>query len=276
MTDSSSQPSGTGRWLVALLILGLSGWTAFTIYERLTRGAQTTVVGPVSDSRLEAFLAAGHKHLAAGELQAADQEYTKASGVNDADAGVLEGLAMVRLLRAEHTWWNLTFGKHDSTRRVALLRELDAEVDRARQAVLRAADGVKDEAAKSRLAGAEARLNAMLVVALALHGDEERARGAVSSRLGQHAHRRLLEEFIAMVGKSRPETEPPDAGGDAGPGPVAETMSPDPRPKGAPGSPHYEFNEEPTHGMPKTPGELEITVGKERVETVPAPAPPPN
>jgi hypothetical protein len=265
-----------------VLILGLSGWTAFTIYERLTRSRDTVAATPEVDSRVEAFVTQGRQHLAKGELKAAEQAYTKASGVAEGDPRVLEGLAMVQLARAEQTWWALAFGKHDSERRVALLRELDTQIDKARETVASSRKRVSDPDLKARLDESELRLNAMLVVALALHGDEERARGALAARLAEHPQKQLLADFVAMVGQPRPETERPDAGGeaDAGPGPLAQTRSPDPAPKGPQTDPHYEFEQEPKHGMPKTPGELEITVGKEKVETKvlnpdPAPAPVP-
>jgi len=278
VSSKSAKGSGGTRWLVTLLILGLSGWTAFTVYERLVAARQPVIAAePKSDPKLEAFLAESRTLFEKGDLAAAEQQLHKASGVADKDERVLEGLAMIRVGHAEHTWWELTFGKHDKDARVKLLLRLDSEVDRAREAVAKSLGSVSDEARKGRLRLAERRLNSMLVVALALHGDLDHANGALSARLATHPQKKLLEQFVVMVGKPRPETELADAGADdaAVPDEKKPALAPrDPRPSGGTGD-KYEFHNEPTtKGLPKTAGELEISGGTEKVET-PAPAPAP-
>ncbi len=274
-----SQQSGVAGWLAILVILGLSGWTAFTLYRQYTAPKVTAEVPvPVKNERLESFIDQGRQRLAKGDLLAAGEQFQKASGLSESDPRVLEGLAMVALLDAEQTWWEWTFGKHDQDRRDKLLRQLGGEVDRARSIVSATIAKTKDEALRARLEVAERRLNSMLVVALALHGDLDDAKGALSARLADHPQATLLGDFIGTIDAARqpePMEDEPDAGADSKE-PIAAVR---PRPTGSTTGPkgkHYEFRDEPkTHGLPPTPGELQIPVGKERVETVVLPSPSP-
>lgn len=237
---------------MAALILALSGWTAFTLLERLQRGKdqETATAQPEPDRRVEGFIVQARKHLDSGELDDAQEHFQKASGLADNDVRVLEGLALVEVMRAERTWWELMFGKHDHERRTKLLKKLDGEVERARAAVERSLEKSKDPGIHSRLDLAADRLNAMQVVALGLHGDVDRARTALK-QLSGHPQKKLIREFVETVGQSRPQEEE-DAGAEIK-APVAKA----PGAKPAPGTPHYELDHEPKH-LPKTPDELEI------------------
>jgi hypothetical protein len=266
--DDSSEPSGAGRWLVALLILGLSGWTAFTLYERVRApSAETPPAQPEPDSRVESFLAAARTHLVKGELEAAAEQLHKASGLSEKDPRVLEGLAQVEVARAEGTWWDLVFGKHDHDQRKRLLKKLDADVERARSAVAASIGKARSEELQTRLELSQRRLDAMLVTALGLHGDVDRARGALKARLADHPQRKLIQDFVETVGRPRPhDDEESDAGAE-----IKEPIAIAPeQPPGGGVREHYEFEHEPKH-VPKVPGELEIPV-KVPQET-PSPAP---
>jgi hypothetical protein len=275
----TSQQSGVTGWLAILVILGLSGWTAFTLYRQYTMPKVTAEAPiPVKNARLETFIDQGRQLLDKGDLHAAEEQFQKASGLSESDPRVQEGLAMVALLDAEQTWWQWTFGKHAQDRRDKLLRQLGGQIDRARALVSATMAKTEDEALRGRLKLAEDRLNSMLVVALALHGDLDEAKGALSTRLADHPQATLLGDFISTIDSaSQPEpTEDEADAGAASAAPIAAAKPPHggsgPEPKGK----HYEFHDEPkTHGLPPTPGELQIPVGKERVETVVLPTPTP-
>jgi hypothetical protein len=213
-------------------------------------------VAPAVDPRLGEYVTRGREHLTAGRLDEAQESYQKASGLAERDARVVEGLAEVALLRAEHTWWELTLGKYDQDQRVRLLRKLDTQVDDARKVVAASLEKADDEDVRQRLHVGEQRLNAMLVVALGLHGDIERAKAAMSARLGKHPQSKLIAEFVAAVGKPRPETEEEADAGTEAPSLAAASKPAASAPPKA-GSPHYEFEHEPT-APPKSPGELEL------------------
>ena len=85
--------------MAILVILGLSGWMAFTLYQQ-HQAPKVTAEPPVPprDERLESFVDQGRALLAKGELAAAKEQFQKASGVNEADLRVQEGLAMVAVL----------------------------------------------------------------------------------------------------------------------------------------------------------------------------------
>jgi len=267
----TSQQSGVTGWLAILVILGLSGWTAFTLYQQYRMPKVTAEVPvPVKNERLETFINQGRQRLAAGELLAAKEQFQKASGLSESDPRVLEGLAMVAVQGAEQTWWEWTFGKHDQDRRDKLLRQLSTEIDRARTIVSATVDKTEDAPLRAHLELAERRLNSMLVVAQALHGDLDEARGTLSSRLADHPQATLLGDFIGTIDQaSQPEPTEDEADAGAEPkAPIAAAKPPHTGSGSAPQGKHYEFRDEPkTHGLPPTPGELQITVGKERVET---------
>jgi len=245
---------------------------AFTLYQQ-HQAPKVTAEAPVppKDDRLETFIDQGRQLLAKGELGAAKEQFQKASGVNEADPRVQEGLAMVAVLDAEQTWWEWTFGKHEPSHRDKLLRQLTGEVDRARTIVSATITKTDDPQLRARLDVAERRLNAMLVVALALHGDLDDAKGTLSARLAEHPQAALLDAFIATAGEAQepePTEDEPDAGAGDKQAPIAAAKKP-PTAGGKPPGKHYEFPDEPkTHGLPPTPGELQIPVGKEKVETV--------
>ncbi len=252
---------------------------AFTLY-RQQQAPKVTAEAPTPprDERLEAFIDQGRQLLAKGELGAAKEQFQKASGVNETDPRVQEGLTMVAVLDAEQTWWEWTFGKHEPAQRDKLLRRLNRQVDRARTILDATLTKTDDPELRARLHVAERRLNSMVVVALALHGDLDEAKGALSARLAEHPQAALLDAFIAaqgQAGEPEPTEDEPDASADDKQEPIAAANGP-PKTGSDPSGKHYEFHDEPkTHGLPPTPGELQIPVGKEKVETVELPPPTP-
>ena len=281
----SSKRSGASAasWLFVVAFLALTGWTAFTVYERLAGAKQPTpTAAPDVNPRLEAFVTEGREQLTGGALDAAEEQFQKASGIADNDPRVVEGLAQVAAARAEGTWWRWVLGRYDPQERNELVRELERAVARARRALATAAGKGTHPGVQARLTQTGRRLDAMLVVALALNGDTEGANAALAARLAADPRRKLLRDFLAHLAAPPPPEGPPnDDQPDAGaePTPTVEPSASRPtRPaSGAASSDEddskYEFRGEPkTHGLPSTPGELQITVGKEKVKTVVVPS----
>ena len=99
----SEGPAGSavGRMVALVVAMGAAGWASFTLYER-TRGAAPDVApAPVPEDEIAPYVDAAQAHLVEGRLDEADVQLTKASGLDDEDERVLEGLALVEVLRAE-------------------------------------------------------------------------------------------------------------------------------------------------------------------------------
>jgi len=60
--SEASKGSGAWRWLVLVVAMGLAGWAAFTLYERM--GGKALLQPPAAapkDERLEAFWPRGRR-----------------------------------------------------------------------------------------------------------------------------------------------------------------------------------------------------------------------
>ena len=267
--SEASAGSGAWRWLILVVAMGLAGWSAFTLYERMGGSALFGAPTAPKDERLEGFVAAGQKALEVGDLEVASEQLIKASGLNEADPRVQEGLVLVEVVRAERIWWDLALGDHEPKAFSALVDKLDAQVDRAREAIAEARRKAIDPMLAVHLLHYEHTLNTMVVVALTRAGQADRAKGALAARLASHPQRQLFEAFVGRV--SEPADAPPaDAGveaeGDAGAAPAVSASASAPASASPGSSPmwpgqrrDYEFEHEPppTKGV-TVPGELEL------------------
>jgi len=222
--------------------MAVAGWGAFTLYER-SLAADTTPPSPTIDE------GPGAEHLAAGRLDEAAAAYQQ-----QIDAGVgrgYVGLAWVEVARAQRAWQAAAMTPGD--RRA--LEVLDAQVDAARLQIAVARREARTQAGV--LAPAERHLNALLVLALGLNGQKERAQGALHARLegaeGASAIAAWLETTPAPSASSSASPKDDDPRGvepeddDAEPRkPLRDSTSRD-----------FEFDEEPVIPIP-TPGELKL------------------
>lgn len=254
--------SAVGRMVALVVAMGAAGWASFTLYER-TRGAAPDVApAPVPEDEIAPYVDAAQAHLVEGRLDEADVQLTKASGLDDEDERVLEGLALVEVLRAERVWWQSEL--RPDNRKDAVER-LDHDVDMARQAIAVALRHARSRDVKTRLRLYERRLNTLVVVAFVRAGMKQRAEGALDARLADHPQRTLIEAYVAG---ENAVAAADDDGKDHRGGVLEEEDAIPPRPTQPAGGPglhqeeHFEFDNEPHH-VPKTAGELEL----------PAPAP---
>lgn len=243
--------SAVGRMVALVLAMGAAGWASFTLYERTRTAVPDVAPAPVPKDEIAPYVDAAQAHLLEGRLEEADVQLTKASGLDEKDERVLEGLALVEVLRAEHVWWQTELGSGD---RKDAVERLDHDVDMARQAIAIAMRHARSADVKTRLRLYERRLNTLVVVAFTRAGMKQRAEGALDARLGDHPQRELIEAYVAGEKPSDQETEG---------GVLEEEDAVPPRPSQPVGGPgthqeeHFEFDSEPHH-TPKTAGELEL------------------
>ena len=243
--------SAVGRLVALVLAMGAAGWASFTLYERTRAAAPDVAPVPVPEDEIAPYVDAAQEHLLEGRLDDADVQLTKASGLDERDERVLEGLALVEVLRAERVWWQTELRSGD---RKDAVERLDHDVDMARQAIAVALRHARSADVKTRLRLYERRLNTLVVVAFARAGMKERAAGALDARLGDHPQRALIAAYIA----GEDEGDEDDGGGV-----LEEEDAVPPRPTQPAGGPgvhqeeHFEFDSEP-HQPPKTAGELEL------------------
>lgn len=249
--------SAVGRWGVLVVAMAAAGWASFTLYER-TRATAEVAPEPVPRDEIAPYVDAAQAHLLAGELHEADVQLTKASGLDEEDGRVLEGLALVEVLRAEQVWWQAELRPGD--RRDAVER-LDHDVDMARQAIALALRNVRDQAARARLKLYERRLNTFVVVAFARAGERERAAGALHARLEDHPQHELIAAYVAGEAEdgedvAEGEDEASEKGGILE---EEEAVPPRPAPAAHPSQDdRFEFTDEPKLPTPTTPGELQL------------------
>jgi len=255
--------SAAGRLLVLVLAMGAAGWASYTLYER-ARADAAPAPSPVPKDEIAPYVDKAQAHLVAGRLDEADVELTKASGLDEEDERVLEGLALVEVLRAEHVWWQTEL--RSESRKEAVER-LDHDVDMARQAIAVAMRHARSPDVKTRLRLYERRLNTFVVVAFARIGNHQRAEGALEARLADHPQRKLIAAYVAREdgedGKGGDEDGGEDDESEERGGVLEEEDAVPPRPTQPAGGPgahqegHFEFDSEPQH-IPKTKGELEL------------------
>jgi len=188
----------------------------------------------------------------------ASEQLIKASGVNEADPRVHEGIVLVEAIRAERIWWDLALGEHDPKAFAALAAQLEAQVDRAREVIAEARRKAADPMLAVHLLHYEQTLNTMVLVALARAGQVDRARGARRAlrrpppgqalRGVRGPRRRGERRARRRRGRCRARGL---ASASASAAPGSSPMWGEPR--------DYEFDHEPppTKG-PRVPGELEL------------------
>ncbi len=255
--------SAVGRLVALVVAMGAAGWASFTLYERARTVTPDVAAAPVPEDEIAPYVDSAQAHLVEGRLDEADVQLTKASGLDDKDERVLEGLALVEVLRAERVWWQSEL-RHDSRTkadRKDAVERLDHDVDMARQAIAIALRHARSADVKTRLRLYERRLNTLVVVAFARAGMKQRAEGALDARLGDHPQRELIEAYVAGEDAGDAAAEDDEKKDEGGVLEEEDAVPPRPtQPAGGPGThkeEHFEFDSEP-HQPPKTAGELEL------------------
>jgi predicted Zn finger-like uncharacterized protein len=159
-----------GAWVVAaalLVAVGVVGWAAAKPYLALHTAAPTAQVDP----RVAAFLADGEKGLSEGNVEAAQEDFDKASALAENSPRVLVDQARLAVIQADLPWLRLRLLAPDANDEK---RTAQAELDQLRDRALRAA-----EAARAASPDDPATVRAQ-VDALRISGDRAAARALVA------------------------------------------------------------------------------------------------
>lgn len=176
LTSEEEEPEAASRrarsrWIAAVVLAGIVGLVAVTVGRRyLTRispklasKAEVTSL----DKRVAQFLSEGNRLLDEGDLEAAKEQFVKATALAEKDAAVLAALARLETLRADAYWLKLRLLDPTSQEIVqATHRELGRRVGKARSVVDQAFAVAPEDPAVLR-----ARIDSMR-----LSGDSDKAR----------------------------------------------------------------------------------------------------
>ena len=137
---------GLARWVVGIIAVGVLGVGGFALFNRYANPKPTAATAtPTDDRRVDAFLSEGDKALAAGDIEAAKDEYIKASGLAENDARVSRSLARIEIIRADQLWLYVRLLEEGSPHRTSLEQQLERAVSRASSATEKAAAAAPDD-----------------------------------------------------------------------------------------------------------------------------------
>ena len=126
------------RWIAGLVIVAVLALFGGTVGRKyIARFASVARRGPeTSDQRLSDLLDQGRRQLDVGELDAAEQALSRATGLGQRDAAVRAEVLRLETVRADLVWLELRLiDPAARERRATLERALAAQIDRATRAV---------------------------------------------------------------------------------------------------------------------------------------------
>jgi predicted Zn finger-like uncharacterized protein len=183
-----------GGWVVAFVLLvavGVVGWVLAKPYL-VARNAPSS---PRLDSRVQAFLADGEKAMAEGDLQAAQEDFGKASVLGEHDPRVLVDEARAAAAAADIPWLKLRLLSADATDEMrATKAQFDESIARARKASDEALSVAPDDYTAVRAK----------IDVLRLQGAREAARGYIS-KLGPLGTQPETAYVLAALDLAEPE-----------------------------------------------------------------------
>ena len=274
LVTEQQRRGGVGGWVVALLLLGLACFAGYVGYRKwasahpaeASAGA-THTAGASHNPRLITLLRAGYQHLDAGRVDAAIEQFQKASGIDEKHPEVQQALCAARVLQVEGSALRLRAAIADSRpqpQRDALLQQLDKDAQRARGALARARGVQPQGLYRSHLNGLEHQLNSWL--ALAYRSGDKAHRAALMAQLKGDPHAQLLRALLAGANDAPAAgaSASPSASADAAPTAAAPTTAAATAQHAAGARPPrrrerpYEFDEEPDVGDLAGPDELAV------------------
>ena len=166
---SAPRRSGAARWIVGFVVAGMLA-LAFATVGRKFLVASTTPAGAPADERIGALLQEGEKSLLDGDIEAAQEQFAKASVLAEKDARVATDLAHLAAVRGDIAWL-----------RVRLLPDGDPDLDTAKRELAQAAERARKAAAvATELAPNDPAVTRARIDALRLSDDLVGARKLVS------------------------------------------------------------------------------------------------
>jgi predicted Zn finger-like uncharacterized protein len=167
---SAPRRSGAARWIVGFVVAGMLA-LAFATVGRKYLVASSATGGSPADERIGALLAEGEKSLLDGDVEAAQEQFAKASVLAERDARVATDLAHLAAVRGDVAWL-----------RVRLLPDGDPDLDTAKRELAQAADRARKAAAvAAELAPNDLAVTRARIDALRLSDDLVGARKLVAS-----------------------------------------------------------------------------------------------
>ena len=141
----AGRPRRLGGWIVALVLLGGAGVLGFAVAKPYleARSAQKAATATALDPRAAQMLADGERAMSAGDLEAANDSFTKASALAEKDPRVLLDVARLANARADVPWLRMrvlaTDAADDERTTKAQLEELGARAKKAADEAIAAA-----------------------------------------------------------------------------------------------------------------------------------------
>lgn len=161
--------TGAARWIVGFVVAGMLALAFATVGRKFL--VPSTTGGPPADERIGALLAEGEKSLLDGDIEAAQEQFAKASVLAERDARVATDLAHLAAVRGDIAWL-----------RVRLLPDGDPDLDTAKRELAQAAERARKAAANAaELAPTDPAATRARIDALRLSDDIAGARKLVSS-----------------------------------------------------------------------------------------------
>ena len=167
---SEPQRAGAARWIVGFVVAGMLALGFATVGRKLLVPGGTAGK-PAADERIGTLLQEGEKSLLDGDLEAAQEQFAKASGIEERDARVAIDLAHLAAVRGDIAWLRVRLLPDGDPDLDTAKRELDQAAERSRKATAAAAELAPNDPAVVR-----ARIDT-----LRLSGDMVGARRLVSS-----------------------------------------------------------------------------------------------
>lgn len=145
--DAGAGKRAAIRWIVSLVLLGAAVLFALTTgREYLDRLKRPAAGGQRGDDRVAELVRVGISRLEQGELEAAQQELTRAQALSEADESLLAAQARLEVTFADQLWLKLRLLDPETQRAAheATERELKTRSQRAQRAVTRAVGAASD------------------------------------------------------------------------------------------------------------------------------------
>ena len=192
---SAQRRAGGARWIVGFVVAGMLALGFATVGRKLlVPGAPTG--SPAADERIGSLLQEGEKSLLEGDLEAAQEQFAKASVLSERDARVAIDLARLAVVRGDIAWLRVRLLPDGDPDLDTAKRELDQAAERSRKATAAAAELAPNDPAVIR-----ARIDT-----LRLSGDVVGARrlvASISAASGQADNALALAELD--VGEAKPD-----------------------------------------------------------------------
>lgn len=192
---SEPRRAGAARWIVGFIVAGMLALGFATVGRKLLVTGTTTGI-PAVDQRIGTLLQEGEKSLLDGDLESAQEQFAKASGIEERDARVATNLAHLAAVRGDIAWLRVRLLPDGDPDLDTAKRELDQAAERSRKATAAAAELAPNDPAVVR-----ARIDT-----LRLSGDMVGARRLVSSISAASAQADNALALAALdLGEAKPD-----------------------------------------------------------------------